>query len=135
MNSPNSKKKLEESEIYVEDRLLNYKWKYEKNKKVKEEELYGNMFHPKLKVNAYSQRIIPDSYINSGLPLKSKKMEKSKTQKWLEKEKKRLLKDISSPKKVKSHKILNLSAKSPKNLTEIDKFKLEAINLNKESII
>lgn len=92
------------------------------------------MFRPQLQKTAQSQRIVPDSYINSGLPLKSKKNTLTNTQKWLKKEKKRLLADMKSVKKSKSARSINISAKKPKMFTDIEKFKMQAIEISKNGI-
>lgn len=108
---------------------MNYKWTYEKNKRIREEEIYGDMFTPQLQKTTQSHRTVPHPLNNSNLPLKAKKVNKTKTQKWLEKEKKRLIRDMKSPRSFKSARGINLTSKKSNNLTEIDQLKLQAIEI------
>lgn len=76
----------------MEDRLLNYIWVYKDKKHKREKHLVAEYFQPRINKSTYSSRVIaspPD------LPVKENgKIKRMRTQVWIEKEKKRLQKEI-----------------------------------------
>jgi hypothetical protein len=78
-----------ENEVFVEDRLLNYIWVYKDKQRKREKETYSKYFHPNINRGCLSSRAISK---NSELPIK--KNFRTKTQVWIEKEKKKLQKEI-----------------------------------------
>ena len=90
-NNPTEQKKKKPQ--FVEDRLINYKIFYENKKKKRKEALMEGWFWPKTNRKIHSSRLIMG---NLALPLKkkTKKAHMTKTQRWIEKEKKRLQREL-----------------------------------------
>lgn len=83
-----------EAPKFVEDRLINYKIFYKNKNKRRKEALMEGWFWPKTNRKIHSSRLIMG---NLALPIKkrSKRAHMTKTQKWIEKEKARLQKELA----------------------------------------
>lgn len=99
---------------FVEDRLINYKIFYENKTKKRKEALMDGWFWPKTNRKVHSSRLIMG---NLALPLKKKrkKAHMTKTQRWIEKEKKRLQKELEE-------KLSQEKAKQKEEMLEKGKF-------------
>lgn len=100
---------LVQSEVFVEDRLLNYKMKYDQNKCQRVNKMMKDLFKPKLISSCFYENKKASNIISSHLPIKSNKKHRTKTKKWLQKEKERLIKELKkSNKSISSSKNKNL---------------------------